>query len=112
METQSNWAEAAVELTQSEADQFNFPGFPDAESALVFLTHPLAGFYFRRDGRLGTYRVWHKELEVKPATLKSADFKLLSKLGIVHQSEQGAPYSVLVEPINEFTIYLPPTIID
>jgi len=111
METESHWAEASVDLVQSESDLLNFPGFPDVESALVYLTHPLAGFYYRRDKKLGTYRVWHKELEVKPAKLKSANFKLLSDLDIVKEEEQNNPYSVLVEPINEFTIYLPPTII-
>jgi len=111
MTTQSDWAEASVELVQSESDSFDFPGFPDTESALVYLTQPLAGFYYRRDKKLGTYRVWHTELEVKPATLQSAQFKLLSDLGIVKQSEQCSPYSVLIESINEFTIYLPPTVI-
>ncbi|MBT2773620.1 DUF2071 domain-containing protein [Halomonas sp. ISL-60] len=111
MKTASKWAEASVELEQSPESAFNFPGFPDTESALVYLTHPLAGFYYRRDGKLGSYRVWHKELEVKPATVKTARFKLLSDLDIVHLEEQSSPYSVLIEPINEFTIYLPPTVI-
>lgn len=111
METTSDWAEASVSLTQDESDLLNFPGFPDIESALVYLTYPLAGFYYRRDGKLGTYRVWHKELKVKPAKLESAKFKLLSNLGFVNQSEQSSPYSVLIEPLNEFTIYLPPTVI-
>lgn len=111
METESKWAEASVDLTQSKSDTFDFPGFPDTESALVYLTHPLAGFYYRRDGKLGTYRVWHKELEVSPGKLMSAKFKLLSDLGIVKESEQNSPYSVLIEPINEFTIYLPPTVL-
>ncbi|MBD3895023.1 DUF2071 domain-containing protein [Halomonas sp. ML-15] len=111
MDTQSDWAEASVDLVQSEADSLMFPGFPDTESALVYLTHPLAGFYYRRDGRLGSYRVWHKELKVKPARLKSAKFKLLSDLNIVKASEQSLPYSVLIEPVNEFTIYLPPAVI-
>lgn len=111
MSTDSNWAKATLALEQAEGDTFSFPGFPDTETALIYLTHPLAGFYFRRDGKLGTYRVWHKKLEVKPAQLKFADFRLLSKLGIVKESEQCTPYSVLIEPINEFTIYLPPTVI-
>lgn len=109
--TRSDWAPAEVALTQSADDALHFPGFPDTESALVYLTHPLAGFYYRRDKKLGTYRVWHKELEVKPAQLLSAKFGLLSDLGIVTESEQCQPYSVLIEPINEFTIYLPPTVI-
>ena len=111
MTTQSDWAEASVDLVQSEHDRLKFPGFPDVESALVYLTHPLAGFYYRRDGKLGTYRVWHKELKVKPGQLISANFKLLSDLDIVKTVEQNSPYSVLIEPINEFTIYLPPVTI-
>ncbi|WP_417422498.1 DUF2071 domain-containing protein [Halomonas sp.] len=111
MKTRSKWAEALVELTQSTQDSFDFPGFPDVESALVYLTHPLAGFYYRRDGKLGAYRVWHKELAVRPARVKSASFKLLSTMGIVSEAEQMTPYSVLIEPINEFTIYLPPKVI-
>jgi len=51
-------------------------------------------------------------LEVEPVKLKSASFKLLSDLGIVDKSEQLKPYRVLVEPINEFTIYLPPTVVE
>lgn len=112
METSSSWAEASVDLVQSEFDEIAFSGFPDAESALVYLTHPLCGFYYRRDNKVGTYRVWHKELKVKPAKLKSANFKLLSDLGIVDETEQKTPYSVLIEPINEFTIYLPPTVVE
>lgn len=112
MQTTSKWAAAAVELSQTADDYFDFPGFPDSESALVYLTHPLAGFYYRRDGKLGTYRVWHDALQVKPAQLKSAKFQLLSDLNIVPFVEQAKPYSVLIEPINEFTIYLPPTVID
>ncbi len=112
MVTQSEWAQASVDLAQSEHCKFEFPGFPDVESALVCLTHPLAGFYSRRDGKLGTYRVWHKELKVRPAQLLSAYFKLLSDMGIVKTEEQNLPYSVLVEPINQFTIYLPPVSIE
>jgi len=52
MDTESRWAEASVDLTQSQSDSFEFPGFPDRESALVYLTHPLAGFYYRRDHKL------------------------------------------------------------
>ena len=88
-----------------------FPGFPDVESALDYLTHPLTGFYYRRGGKLGTHRVRHKELKVKPAQLISANFKLLSDLGIVKTAEQNSPYSVLIEQINEFTIYLPPVVV-
>lgn len=112
METRSEWADASVELTQRDEDVLEFPGFPNIETALVFLTHPLAGFYYRRDGKLGTYRVWHKELAVRPARLKRAKFALLARMNLVSEAEQASPYSVLIEPLNEFTIYLPPKLCD
>lgn len=111
MTTLADWAPASLDLQQSKEDKIELPGFPDIETGLVYLTHPLAGFYHRRDGKLGTYRVWHKKLDVGPAKLKSARFGLLKKMGIVTYDEQQEPHSILVEPINEFTIYLPPKII-
>jgi len=111
MTTDSAWAPANVELTQIKDEKIELAGFPDTETGLVYLTHPLAGFYHRRDGRLGTYRVWHKQLEVTRANLKHAHFGLLSKLGLVSEQEQQVAHSVLVEPINEFTIYLPPKVL-
>lgn len=111
METQASWAPAHVELKQSIDDEFSFEGFINEETALVYLTHPLTGFYHRRDDKLGTYRVWHEKLAVKPATLQHAYFGLLSRMGLVSDQEQQLPHSVLIEPINEFTIYLPPKVL-
>lgn len=109
METAATWAPASVELTSG--GEIHLPGFPDLETGLVFLTHPLRGFYHRRDGKLGTYHVWHKRLEVGPAFLTKASFGLLDRLGLVTLEEQQQPHSVLIEPINEFTIYLPPKVL-
>lgn len=109
VQTQSAWAASNVHLSQSENDTWHFEGFPNLESGQVFLTHPSAGFYHRRDGKLGSYRVWHKRLQPKPAQLHTARFDLLDRLNLVSYEEQLKPYSVLIEPINEFTIYLPPS---
>jgi|TARA_B110000438_G_scaffold278240_1_gene301590 hypothetical protein len=111
MTTDATWAPASVELSQEKDASIELAGFPDTETGLVYLTHPLAGFYHRRDGVLGTYRVWHKQLKVSSANLKSASFGLLSRLGLVTQEEQQVAHSVLIEPINEFTIYLPPKVV-
>ncbi|MGE3347501.1 MAG: DUF2071 domain-containing protein [Ramlibacter sp.] len=111
MSTRASWAPAELELSQGVDNNLDLPGFPDVETGLVYLTHPLAGFYHRRDGRLGTYRVWHTKLEVAGARLIRADFGLLSRLNLVHKDEQQSPHSVLVEPMNEFTIYLPPKVL-
>ena len=95
MRTQSAWATSDVHLSQSEHDPWLFEGFPNLESYQVFLTHPLAGFYHRRDGKLGSYRVWHGRLNPKPATLHSARFELLARLNLVCYEDQLKPYSVL-----------------
>jgi uncharacterized protein YqjF (DUF2071 family) len=111
MTTESDWVPAQLSLAQTDST-VSLAGFPDTETGLVFLTHPLAGFYHRRDGRLGTYRVWHDRLQVQAAQLRHARFGLLSRLNIVSAAEQLKPHSVLLEPINEFTIYLPPTVLN
>ncbi|WP_233259505.1 DUF2071 domain-containing protein [Ramlibacter sp. WS9] len=111
METQARWAPARVEFTCEKHMELCLPGFPDVESGLVYLTHPLRGYYHRIDGRLGTYRVWHGQLRVNPGKLVSADFGLLERLGLVTLQEQQHPHSILVEPMNEFTIYLPPQLV-
>lgn len=112
MKTDSSWAASELHLTQSENDTWQYQGFPDLESYRVFLTHPLAGFYYRRDGKLGTYRVWHGKLAPRPAKLLHARFELLDRFNLVSLDEQQCPYSVMIEPINEFTIYLPPIVIE
>lgn len=111
MKTKAQWAPAEVEITQQPNQDLCLPGFPDTETGLVYLTHPLAGFYHRRDGKLGTYRVWHKQLLVSAANLVSAKFELLNRMGLVTEAEQQLPHSVLIEPLNEFTIYLPPKLV-
>ena len=111
MQTQSEWASAELQLTQLHENPWHYEGFPNLETYLVYLTHPLAGFYHRRDGKLGTYRVWHDRLQAKPATLLHAKFDLLDRMNLVSFENQLNPYSVLIEPVNEFTIYLPPRVI-
>ena len=111
MHTQAQWAPAHIVLKSSDDHTMPLAGFPDQETALVYLTHPLRGFYYRRDGKLGTYRVWHDQLHVHPGQLVSAHFGLLSRMGLLSIEEQQNPHSVLIEPINEFTVYLPPQIV-
>lgn len=111
METAAEWAPCHVDLIGSSTESLQLPGFPDTETGLVFLTHPLRGYYHRRDGKLGTYRVWHKQLNVVSGTLLKASFALLDRLGLVTVTEQQRPHSILLEPINEFTIYLPPRVL-
>lgn len=111
MTTESAWAPATVEIKSSSAPS-TLAGFPDAETALVYLTHPLRGYYYRRDGRLGSYHVWHDKLRVHHGQLLSANFGLLTRLGLVSLEDQQHPHSVLLDPLAAFTIYLPPKVLE
>jgi hypothetical protein len=92
--TQSSWAPAFLELADEPDAALVFPGFPDTETGLVVVTHPLRGYYYRRDGRLGSYAVWHERLRPTSGRVRAARFGLLDRLGLVTFSEQSSPHSV------------------
>ena len=83
-------------------------GFPDLESGLVLLTHPLRGYFYRRDGKLGSYSVWHDKLQTTEGRVATASFPLLQQLGLIHDGDVSGIHSVLIQPEIDFTIYLPP----
>jgi len=105
-------AAAEIELFQAESDMSEIPAFPDRETALIYLSHPLLGCYRRRDNRLGRYRIWHPRMALTSAGLRYANFEFLAATGLVNDQEQQRPHSVLIGPGSEFTVYLPPEVID
>jgi len=108
MTTDSAWAPATLELADTGGPLEVLPGFPDAESTLLVLTHPLVGYYHRRDGRLGSYSVWHDRMAPTLGRCVQASFPLLERLDLVSAADQARPYSVLLQDRVDFTIYLPP----
>jgi hypothetical protein len=108
IETRSRWAPLVLELEHRPDAPLVFAGFGDTATALDVLTHPLDGFYRRRDGRLGTYSVWHERLTPTSGRVRLARIGLLDRLGIVPFAEQRDAYSVLIQERTEFQIHLPP----
>lgn len=108
MTSTDQWAAAEVELEDSGTAITTLDGFPDLEAGLVKLTHPLIGVYYRRDGVLGSYRIWHDRLECTAGRIKRARFDLLDRLNLVPFAEQQTPHSVLIQPETEFIVHLPP----
>ena len=108
IETRSRWAPLALELDHHADAPLELPGFADKKTALDVLTHPLDGFFRRRDGHLGTYSVWHERLAPTPGRVRHARIGLFDRLGIVPFAEQAAAHSVLIQPRTEFQIHLPP----
>lgn len=87
------------------------PGFPDAETGLVCLTHGAKGWYRRFDGKIGLNEVWHRPIPVRPARLLRASFPLLHRLGLVARMRHDRPYNVLLSPGVEMWTKLPPTVV-
>ena len=108
MTTRSSWAPASLILADAGSAPSHLEGFPDVETAMLILTHPLTGLYRGRDGALGSYKVWHDRLSPRAGSCGHARFGLLDRLGLVRFEDQSAPYSVMLQRQIEFTIYLPP----
>jgi hypothetical protein len=108
IETRSRWAPLELDLDHRPDARIELPGFPDVAIGLDVLTHPLDGFYRRRDGHLGTYSVWHERLAPTPGRVRHARIGLLDRLGIVPFAEQADAHSVLIQERTEFQIHLPP----
>jgi hypothetical protein len=108
MTTRSDWAPVEMELEDTGSALERLDGYSDLEAGLVVLTHPLTGVFYRRDGKLGSYKIWHDRLHCTAGRVVSARIGLFDRIGLVPFAEQGAPHSVLIQPRSEFTIYLPP----
>jgi hypothetical protein len=108
MTTRSKWAPAQLELEDSGLPVTELQGCADLEAGLVILTHPLLGVFYRRDGALGAYRIWHDRLRLSTGGLVRAEIGLFDRLGLVSFAEQLHPHSILLQHQTEFTIYLPP----
>ena len=79
---------------------------PVAHTAvLVSAGHPVPLLH-RRDGRLGTYSVWHDRLRPLRGVSRHAHFEVFTRLGLVERG--AAPHSVLLQRETEFIIKLPP----
>ena len=72
------------------------------------LTHPLRGYFFRRDGALGSYAIWHPRLDPTVGTVTVAHYPLLERLDLVAPGDARDIHSVLLRRSIDFTIYLPP----
>lgn len=106
--TRGDWGPARLELADSGGAPEEIAGFADLETAAVVLTHPLDGFFYRRDGALGSYRVWHDRLKLTAGRVVRAEIGLFDRLGLVPYAEQAVAHSVLIQPLTAFTIFLPP----
>jgi uncharacterized protein YqjF (DUF2071 family) len=108
MKTINSWANAHLELADAGTPPTELTGFDNLETGMVVLTHPRVGYYYRRDGQLGSYSIWHDRLRPTVGNVVAARFELLDRLGFVESTNLQNVHSVLIQNRTEFTIYLPP----
>lgn len=108
LDARGAWGEAEVQLDGTGIPMGTLDGFTDDVDTLATLTHPLDGFFRRRDGRVGTYGVWHPPLALERGRAARAHYGVFESLGLVDPG--SAPHSVLIQRRTEFVILLPPRI--
>jgi len=106
MRSRSAWGDAELELVGGDEPTGCLPGFADADECALVLTHPLAGYFHRRDGRVGTYSVWHDRLALQRASVVHARFEVLEREDVIDRDQPV--HSALVQRATEFVIRLPP----
>ncbi len=107
--TRSRWAPAQLGIEDSGKPPGQLAGVSNLEAGLVLLTHPMRGYFFRQDGALGSYTIWHDRTKPTVGQIQEAAYPLLQKLGLVGTGNLGDIHSVLLQPRIDFTIYLPPS---
>jgi len=104
----SGSAAAEIVLEDSGEQSGLQPGFDCPANQDLVICHPTRGYFYRRDCRLGTYRIWHDRLKPTRGKVVHARYKLLEDLGMLSASEAQEPHSVLIQRQVDFLIDLPP----
>lgn len=107
--TRSRWAPGHLEIRDLGLPLRQLPGVSNVEAGLVLFTHPMKGYFFRQDGALGSYAIWHDRMTPTLGELTQGRYPLLERLGLVAEGDLAAVHSVLMQPKIDFTIYLPPS---
>jgi len=108
--SRSGWGDAELALEGTDEPTGCLPGFADADECALVLTHPLAGYYHRRDRRVGTYSIWHDRLALRRARVGHARFDVFERADLIDRDQPV--HSALVQRETEFMIRLPPDKVD
>jgi len=108
LRTESAWGAADVSLADTGRSVGLLSGFRDLTEQQLVLTHPVAGYFWRTNQTLGSYRVWHDRMKLTVGSVIVARFGLLERLKIVTAEEMLRPHSVLIQPRIPFQIEVPP----
>jgi hypothetical protein len=102
IQIKSAWCQSQIEIEDSGQ-----PVQLTDEERLI-LTHPVDGYFYRLDGRVGGYSIWHEIIPLTTAAPKNLYFSLYEDLNIMSREEMQQPHSIFICPRIAFDIYMPP----
>lgn len=109
---ESDWCSGKIQIRDTGEPISVMDGFASLDEMKLILTQPVQGFYRRLDGKLGTYRVWHKEMLCTKGVSENLYFSLYEKIGLMTKDEMQQPHSIFMCPEIEFDVHLPPKVAD
>ncbi|WP_449065867.1 DUF2071 domain-containing protein [Planomonospora algeriensis] len=98
--------DARCEAAEAAEPPSRLDGFTGEAHWMEELTHPTLGWYRRRDGRVGTYGIWHPPMRPRYLTARSARFGVFERLGLITPGCE--PHSILAQRRIHFDIHTPP----
>jgi hypothetical protein len=108
---QLKWASAEIDLVDTGKPINDYPGFSSYDEMKLILTHPVTGYFYRNDSKLGTYSIWHEEMNLTQGISRKLYFSLFERLGLLSKEEMQNPFSIFLCPKIFFEVYLPPKLI-
>lgn len=104
----SAWCAARVRVRDTGQPVGVLEGFASLDELRLILTHPVAGYYRRLDGALGSYSIWHDAIPMTLGAPEGLYFSLYERLGLLSRAEMQQPHSIFLCPQVAFEIHLPP----
>ncbi|TAD99750.1 MAG: DUF2071 domain-containing protein [Bacteroidetes bacterium] len=108
IKVESEWAKTEIELTSTAQKMQITEGFKDLDQMKLILTHPIAGYYFKTNGKLGNYQIWHDELDLNVGKASNLYFQVFEDLKLLSKEQMQVPHSVLLCSECRFSVQLPP----
>jgi len=109
---ESRWCQARIKLEDTGQPVALVEGFASFDEMKLILTHPVDGYFYRSDHRVGGYSVWHEEIPCTAGRPLDLYFSLYERLGLLSVDEMQRPHSVFICPATEFKVLLPPRVIE
>ncbi len=108
----SKWCHPNIQLEDTGQPISSVEGFTSSEEMQLILTHPVDGYFYRSDHKIGSYSVWHKEILFTSGRAHDLYFSLYERLGLLSRDEMQHPHSIFMCPETEFTVFLPPKVVE